>query len=79
MTYNSLGQVVAGLIRERRNKILLQLEGRSSEEDPPTSFDDAINEWISIVNARANKESLRDVAKGTKELETEASIVWRTA
>lgn len=78
ISYNSLRRVVTSLIRERQTEVLLQPDRRSSEEDPLSSYNNAVDQWINIVNIRANKESIRDAAKGTKEAETEASIVQRT-
>lgn len=79
LTHNSLRRVVSSLVKERWNEVSLQLEGQSGKEDPPSLNNNAVDEQISILNIRANKESLRDIAKGTKEAETKASIAQQTA
>lgn len=79
LTYNSLRRVVSNLVKECQNEVSLQLEGQSGEEDPPSLYNDIVDKQISILNIKANKESLLDVAKGTKEAETKASITQQIA
>jgi hypothetical protein len=74
ISHKTLGRVVGGLVKARK-AFLEALE--SGEQDSPSSYTDALDEWTSIVQARKDRKARLDEAKGTKEAETRASEEWR--
>lgn len=72
--HTTLARATQEIVKARRETLAQE---RTGEEDPPTSLTDAIDKWISIVDARNNLEQARREAQGTRDSETQASIDWR--
>jgi hypothetical protein len=70
-----LARAIDDIVKARR-KYLAELKD-SGEEDKATSYTNAIDEWISIVDGRKALEKSRKDLQGTREGETKESLQWR--
>jgi hypothetical protein len=73
-THQSLARAVNNIVKARRKYLA---ENNSGEEDKATSYTDAVDDWISIMDARKALNEARKEAQGNKERESKASLAWR--
>jgi hypothetical protein len=74
--HQTLNRAVAKLVRERR-AYLAELD--SGEQDTQSSMTDALDAWITVLDAREEVKQARREAQGTADAETTASMAWRQA
>jgi len=72
--YTTLAQAVDDIVKAWR---LVLAEDKTGEEDAATSLTDAINKWISIVDARRERDEACKEAQGIRDAKRQESINWR--
>jgi hypothetical protein len=72
--HGTLARTVATMVKARQAALA---EDPSGEEARSTSYTDAIDEWISIVDEQKAVEQARKDAQGTRDGETQESLAWR--
>ena len=71
--HSSLSRVVTGWVKTRR----AEKEEETGEQDPPSSYIQAIDEWIEVLDTRKATEERQREYQGHLDQETETSLRWR--
>ena len=72
--HTTLSRAVDDIVKARRKYLA---KNDSGEEDKATSYSDAIDDWISIVDDRKALEQAQKDAQGIRDGESQQSIKWR--
>src|SRR6266536_746374 len=71
--HTTLSRTVNGWIKTRK----LEKEEETGEQDPLTSYIQAIDEWIEVIDARQATKDREKEHQGQADRETETSLRWR--
>ena len=72
--HKSLDRAVSNIVKTQRKYLT---ENDSGEERAHTSYTDAVDNWISILDARKALNEAQKEAQGQRNKESEASLKWR--